>query len=168
MHACDCDADNGAAERRAEKIRSTDRDAEAQAGNDDRKDQRKSGEADVVGHRHARFVGKHSDEVRCPDSAAGGNAGQREPTGAGLSFAGAGVAEQLDTDEAREQTNKDRERDEAEVVLARKAVDDAIHWAPNPPTGCASPSGPTASVRRKPSAIAPIVNGGSIKPIGMG
>src|SRR5262249_44878005 len=101
--------------------------AEAGAGDGRREDQRKPGEPDVIGDRHARFVGKHGDEMRRPDSAAGGDAGERKPGHAGASVGGAGASQQIDAHEARKKTNKARKHDETQVVLSRKAGDDTEH-----------------------------------------
>ena len=80
VHAGDAGADDRAADRR----RPT-RPARSMAtrkpgdGDDHRDDERGHGQADVVGHRHARLVGEHGDEMRRPDAAAGGGAGEQKP-----------------------------------------------------------------------------------------
>jgi hypothetical protein len=167
MHGGNADADHGPAERRAPRVRTADGEAEAKTRNDHREDQRKPGKADVIGRRHARFVGQHSDEMRGPNTATGGEAGERQPTNAGLSFVGPSMTQQLEADETREQTNKNREPDQAQIVLSRETTDNAIHQAQSPPVARAAPFGPTAPAALTPSCVAPIVNGGSTRPFGM-
>jgi len=62
----------------ARYARATD-DVEAAAREQDRQQEGKDGQADIVGHRHRQHEGEHGDEVHRPYAASHGERGRRQP-----------------------------------------------------------------------------------------
>jgi hypothetical protein len=87
-------------------------------------------QGDIVGNRHTRLISQHRDEVGRPNSAAGGDAGQRQPSEEDASSRGAGSTEKADADETGEETNTARQHDQTKVMLARQTRDHTKHALP--------------------------------------
>jgi hypothetical protein len=79
VHARNAAADDTAADRRAQRVRADSGNPETDGGDGHRRQQRRYGEPDVVGGRHAGLIGQHGDEMGGPDAAAGRDAGGHDP-----------------------------------------------------------------------------------------
>src|SRR5258708_6274051 len=80
MHGGNAKSHEDAAENEAKRrcAPATD-DVKAAAGYEDRHQQRKGGQSDVVGHRYRHDEGEHADEVHRPYSASHRDRGSHQP-----------------------------------------------------------------------------------------
>ena len=127
VHGGDAGADDAAADRGAPARRQVDRDRDADAGDRRGRDQGDRGEPDIVGHADAGIVGQHGDEMGRPDAASGRDARGRDPDRARSPAGRQGAVEQIDRDQAGQETDDAGNDDEAPVMLGREAGQDAIH-----------------------------------------
>jgi len=76
-------------------------------------DKRREREQQVVGHRHARLIGKHGDEVRGPDAAAAGAARRRYPDQTRAARGVARALEKVDRHETGDEADEAGEQHQA-------------------------------------------------------
>jgi hypothetical protein len=127
VHGGHAGADDAAADRRAPTARKIDRDRDAESGHQRRRHQRQRGEPDIVGDADAGIVGQHGDEMRRPDAGAGRNAGGDDPERARSAAGPPRAVEEVDRDQAGQETDHPGDDDQPPVMLVGEAGQDAIH-----------------------------------------
>ena len=116
VHRRDATRDDGAAKPRPVTPVRNDRDREARASQQNSGDQRHSRQGDVVAARDPRRERQHGDEMRGPDTEAGGDRRHREPDAAHVAHRSARMTQQVDGRERRQRTNNGGEHHKPQVV----------------------------------------------------
>ncbi len=91
------------------------------------KDQRKCSQPDVVGDGDPGLIGQHGDEMRRPDAAPGGGAGEREPGASRPAAGGDGAMKEADGNEAGQKADEAGKHDQAPIVLTAETAQNAEH-----------------------------------------
>ena len=127
VHRRDATGDNGAANPWPEAPVWRKRYREPCPGQQDGGDQRQHGQGDIVAARDSRCVGKHCDEMRCPDAEAGRDRRYHEPYVPHAAIRFAGVAKQVDRGERRQDADEGGECHKLQIMGSRDAIIDLEH-----------------------------------------